>query len=339
MVVQPVDRHIGIIYKRAIYKAYRSEMNGRLSDHLKKGKAEGKPPSTLPSMSPKEKRTLITHVVSETHQKVCSSDRLKRAFIATGTWLPVAYINNPLDEEPEENSQVCMQHLKKTYIYNNQIKREDVKKRMKELEIEENEKVKSRERQIVADELSIWAKQLTFSTWIQKGNNVFPLLKSRLVNRNKDVFAKLYDLVGGDYCVSGSWPAKEICNIVNAINPTMEMQGELIGYERLELVSNDIDVFHGSDSDGGEMKVLFHTCQYHTIDGINEEVNTIKCKNLCPKRLLFTNDINATETTLQVRKVNGLIVVNLFIGGSFWKLLLQKREDRRLGPSYKLVTS
>jgi hypothetical protein len=37
--------------------------------------------------------------------------------------------------------------------------------------------------------------------------------------------------------------------------------------------------------------------------------------------------------------VNGLIVVNLFIGGSFWKLLLQKREDRRLGPSYKLVTS
>jgi hypothetical protein len=44
MVVQPVDRHIGIIYKRAIYKAYRSEMNTRLSEHLKKGKAEKETP-------------------------------------------------------------------------------------------------------------------------------------------------------------------------------------------------------------------------------------------------------------------------------------------------------
>ena len=93
--------------------------------------------------------------------------------------------------------------------------------------MEEKEKKKSRERQTAADELGIWAKQLTFSTWIQKANNILPLIKSRLMNRKKDVFAKLYD--GDDYCVSGSWPAKEIGNIVNSINPTMEMQGELIG--------------------------------------------------------------------------------------------------------------
>ena len=64
-------------------------------------------------MSPKEKRVLITHVVSETHQKVCSSDRLMRSFIAPGTWLPVVYINNPLNEEPEKNrtpeEDLCLQ--------------------------------------------------------------------------------------------------------------------------------------------------------------------------------------------------------------------------------------
>jgi hypothetical protein len=76
--------------------------------------------------------------------------------------------------------------------------------------------------------------------------------------------------------VSGFWPVKEIGNIVNTINPTMELRGELIGYERLELIANDIDVFHGSDSDGGEMKVLFPTCTYHTLGGINEEVIYMK---------------------------------------------------------------
>ena len=34
MSLQPIDRHIGIIYKKAVYKAYRKEMTTRLRRHL-----------------------------------------------------------------------------------------------------------------------------------------------------------------------------------------------------------------------------------------------------------------------------------------------------------------
>ena len=40
-------------------------------------------------MKPLEKRVLITKIVADTHERLALSGAFERAFIATGTWLPV----------------------------------------------------------------------------------------------------------------------------------------------------------------------------------------------------------------------------------------------------------
>ena len=47
---------------------------------------------TLQLMSPEEKRTLITKVVADCHERVIQSIACKRALHATETWLPVAHL-------------------------------------------------------------------------------------------------------------------------------------------------------------------------------------------------------------------------------------------------------
>jgi hypothetical protein len=80
MSLQPIDRHIGIIYKKAVYKAYRKEMAMRLRSHLKNQREHDVTQTPLPAMSAGAKRIL-------THKAMCGSGALKlrRAFIATGT--------------------------------------------------------------------------------------------------------------------------------------------------------------------------------------------------------------------------------------------------------------
>ena len=74
--LQPIDRHIGIQYKTAVYKAVRRKILGlvRVSKESKTTR-----------LSAMEKRILITKAVAEKHELMAKSGAFKRAFIATGT--------------------------------------------------------------------------------------------------------------------------------------------------------------------------------------------------------------------------------------------------------------
>jgi hypothetical protein len=82
--LQSIDGHIGIIYKKAVYKAYWKEMKMRSRKHLKNQRGNNVTPTALPAMSAGDKRILITRSISETHKAMCGSGALKlrRAFIA-----------------------------------------------------------------------------------------------------------------------------------------------------------------------------------------------------------------------------------------------------------------
>ena len=188
---------------------------------------------------------------------------------------------------------------------------------MVEKEKEKREEVLARERQVRNDALIEWSKQLTYSKWIEKGANLNPLLQSRLKTKHSGLFEKLYDIIGESFCISGSWVTKEIALITNLINPTMEVQGGLVGYDALQLVANDIDVHYGSTQDGGPLEICFHTCQYERIEGIESEINTIQCNNWSAQKLLRNNDINATDAAVMVTMMDSGIKSTLFVGGSF----------------------
>ena len=74
--LQPVDRHVGIQYKTAVYKAVRAKTMELLRDR------NGESPKR---MKPLDKRVLITKIVAETHERLARAGFFKRAFLATGT--------------------------------------------------------------------------------------------------------------------------------------------------------------------------------------------------------------------------------------------------------------
>ena len=77
--LQAIDRHIGLWYKTAVYRAVRGMSIKQLREHKKLDSLR---------LSPLKKRILITKTVADTHESLARSSAFKRAFIATGTWLP-----------------------------------------------------------------------------------------------------------------------------------------------------------------------------------------------------------------------------------------------------------
>ena len=47
---------------------------------------------TIEPQNPKEKRTLMTKVIGDTHEHLTESQKHFRAFIATGTWMPIYHM-------------------------------------------------------------------------------------------------------------------------------------------------------------------------------------------------------------------------------------------------------
>lgn len=115
--IQVIDRHIGILYKRAVYRAMRTELHKRLSEaRAAAGGAEG---VTVRKMTPRDKRIIITKAVADCHRKLTASDSYLRAFIATATWMPVSHLmeqdddNNDVEQPSNapQDYQVSLQHL------------------------------------------------------------------------------------------------------------------------------------------------------------------------------------------------------------------------------------
>ena len=142
--IQVIDRHIGIMYKRAVYFAIRSEYLKRLNEAREAaGNADG---ITIRGLTPREKRIIITKAVGDCHARLTHylNKTYFRAFIATGTWLPVSHLTgieaagpSAADSEarpsvqtqgpaavPQE-SQVSIQHFK-NYFYTERVTREKV---------------------------------------------------------------------------------------------------------------------------------------------------------------------------------------------------------------------
>ena len=107
-IVQPIDRHLGIIYKRAVYRAFRSEFLRRMR--------EAGPGVRPEPMTAAEKRILITKAIGDAHERVWGTDKFYRAFIATGTWMPVRHLVPHIDT-PTQGLLLSHTHTHHTHTY------------------------------------------------------------------------------------------------------------------------------------------------------------------------------------------------------------------------------
>jgi len=122
--IQVIDWHIGVRYKQYVYSCIRMELTKRLK--AARDATGGVDGVSVPSLTPREKRILITHAIGEFHEKITKSEAFERANVATGIWVPVSHViaedgpaNLPVDSE------VSIQHLKE-YNYAKECSREKI---------------------------------------------------------------------------------------------------------------------------------------------------------------------------------------------------------------------
>ena len=77
---------------------------------------------------------------------------------------------------------------------------------------------------------------------------------------------------------------------------------ELHDFDRLDLIANDMDVYHGpiTNDEGALFVVDFHEIKKYKVDGLFEELNMVKCRSLSAMGFLANNDINLTATCFEV---------------------------------------
>jgi hypothetical protein len=112
--------------------------------------------------------------------------------------------------------------------------------------------------------------------------------------------------------------------------------------------ANDIDIYYGSMGKG-DFKICMDGIDYLKLDGVQQEINTVKCYNIISEGFLSNNNINATAACIEVclssddssneslsddesdESNNCLqtVLLNFYFDPEFWEFLLSPSHELR----------
>ena len=218
--IQPVDRHIGVQYKLAVYQAIRSA-SMRLIE-----KNEG---ASSVKLKPMVKRVLITKIVADTHERLAANGSFERAFLATGTWIP---------KDLSGDSVVDLQGVDMKYEHHiTPEKITDHRRKVEEAEAKEQEIRKAAIRKVEEKEAAIMNQ---LSPAVETSMTVWPALYPIVKEATRSSF-DIASYIDGDFICAGSFPAASLASVWTANSDSTEP---------LELLFNDIDIYHGAFGEG-----------------------------------------------------------------------------------------
>lgn len=129
---------MGVRYKTKVYQVVRSECMRKINE------SNG---GSIVQMTAQEKRVLITRAVADVHERLAKSGAFRRAFIATGTWLP-----------PDELSGLSVSLQGLNFDYNKIISTTAVEAHIKVVQ-EENRKAEIERAKIEAERVAAQRKR------------------------------------------------------------------------------------------------------------------------------------------------------------------------------------
>ena len=238
--------------------------------------------------------------------------------------------NYPGPQNTPEDSKVNLQHMN-DYDYHGRFTRDKVLRavqliRDQEAEVRADiERIAERERQ--ASE----AEMLALRPWVEMATPIMPrLLESvkRFCTHDIDLIHNSIQLE--EFLIGGSYAAMIVQRAVTEI-----LEANNDGYENVNLMENDIDVYYGTwnNEDGRELlNVLMSEISYVDVDGIDKPVNTVKCKNLSAKAFLSSNDVNVTACCLDMNYNNPDDVITMHVSPHFWQFIFSPKADRVVRP-------
>lgn len=295
--LQPVDRHIGKTYKTDVYKAIRSKIMEKIAN------GDHKP------LTASEKRIIMTHSVAATHSKLAATGSYHRAFIATGTWLP---IDGSKDAEVElqglENYKYCALCSKTEVLEKKKEMEKEIEEKEKAAEdariareAREKEQKEQEERRRAQREAELEEPNRIGNAWLHANEN-------RVVSYLRPIFETILRHVQGDFILAGSFLPFVISQF---LRQSM--------HEFPILPCNDIDVFAGEFGPGSLIRTSHAKLE---APGIPKELNIIKAKNLNQTNLRETADINAIAINMLVRVP---FMVRWDVSPEFWGFVFSKR--------------
>lgn len=332
LLIQAIDRHIGIQYKNAVTKAVRKVPVERMEE----AKRAGTEFDASKAFSAAEKRILITKVVAEEHERLASLLTFKRAFLATGTWMP---IENLLAADGAANGsadlEVSLQGMEKDYDYRTLCSRAEVFSYKAKAD-EEAERAAAEKRRIELEEKAAAEALATkLACWNASGLEMLNCIETELNESCRSVVESLATYFDGHFVIGGSFPAMKLTEVISRVVDAVEnpVKSDLpIDFFHLNLPSlkaNDIDVYHGQYGDGPlVISKLDGAISRVDVDGIDEEVNTVRCLKFSGSAFLDNNDINATAVCIEATQDGFKFKVH----PTYWEFLLSY-PDRILKPS------
>ena len=326
---QPVDRNVGKRYKTPVYKSIRELIMAKWREARDAGDAYAIPKR----LTPREKRILITKVIGDIHEQLANNDAFFRAFIATGTWMPIYHCVDSASLGPlnvPEDMQVDLQGFTKKgvdcYKYEENCDRAAILSHVQKLKAAQAAAEAAAEEAAAQRVLQEQEEMNELAPFVEAGSTLLRMIDTHLPENLDDILEAIGAHIGKpSFICGGSWPAMLISNAVFDFavedeDSTMVVE-ILDGLDAIELKSNDIDLYHGTDGNGS-LCVLWDRIQYQNVDNVPLEVNTVECRNLNARNILDNNDINATAVVMEVTSVSPAVEYSFKIAPSFWKFLL-----------------
>ena len=173
------------------------------------------------------------------------------------------------------------------------------------------------------------AEEKMMTPFVTKANFVKGELKKIVLSNITEVAENIRAVTGlPRFVIGGSYASLKI------FDACAELQENKTDFavEVVPLVSNDIDVFHGDFTDDSSKDLFVDKCsiQKFNVDGVELEVNTIKCNNLSPETFLANNGVNITASCIDIDFESGNMTASIFASSCFWTFLFQDHFERKV---------
>ena len=288
---------------------------------------------TVPALTPRERRILITREIGNCHRRLMKTSVWKRAFIATATWMPVWHLMK--DDGPQnvpEDAQVKLQHLKE-YDYAELFKKEIVLAEMEKIN-EEKAAAKAEQERVALERKAVMEAQIARAKpYVEKAKGLMAAVHAVVSSVIESHLELVHRETGlEEFLIGGSWASAMIVDAISDI-----CQDGDHDVDSFVLEANDIDVYHGSFTSvaGTSMSVHLDQIDYTKIDGLEWEVNTVRCDRLSAENFLANNDINVTASCFHVDFTKDELF-SIHASPCFWEFVFQKNTDRRITTVYSL---
>ena len=293
-VLQPIDRNVGVIYKGRVYKGYRRIMEERLSKAMAALNGSEHGGDLIQPLSPRDKRVLITKIIGDTHEELSKTDVFTRAFEATGTWMPVDHLFEQDGVRPSavvvriKEQNVKLQHFRE-YKYSEEVTSKKIYERIDELESERVVATAEAARLKAKRDAHLESERIETEPFVQKAQRLLSELETRMYGYVSHYLRVIHVATGYDsFVIGGSWASSMIAKVLSEWTHC----SDLVDFDKLDLVANDIDLYHGhwSTEEGNLMTVDFQNGikKFPVTELQPWELNTVKCHNLSASGFLPT---------------------------------------------------